>query len=253
MSESDVRPAAMVTFVLRFWHETSAGQLRYRGQIEHVQTRRRCDFLEIQDLLGFLEGFGIGSKAPPAAGWTAQPAKGPFDQSHSPKHAKERSSQMTSAETLNGAKNAFTFFDAYLSVVAEEIGMERAVALDTKMCEMMGAAQGKAISDETGMGEVDLATAASLAARSIDEGLGISSKVIEASTRQITFAIGRCPLYEAAEALGTESAAIEATCRAGALRYMDSMVKQWNPRITYRLREFRPSAGGHCVEEVVLS
>jgi hypothetical protein len=82
--------------------------------------------------------------------------------------------------------------------------------------------------------------------------LGISSEVIEESAQRITSKIGRCPLYEAAQELGMDGATIEAICRASALRYMDTMVKQWNPHLSYRLSEFRPSADGCCVEEVAL-
>jgi hypothetical protein len=49
-----------------------------------------------------------------------------------------------------------------------------------------------------------------------------------------------------------DNESIEAVCRAGALQYMDAMVKQWNPNLSYRLRKFRSSADGHCIEEVVL-
>jgi len=159
---------------------------------------------------------------------------------------------MASADTFNGAKSAFTFFYAYLNAVGQEIGMERAIALDAKMCEMMGAAQGKAMKDQAGIGEMDIATAASLAVRSIDEALGMSSEVIQESAQRIASKVGRCPIYEAAEALGMGSASIEAMCRASALRYMDTMVKQLNPHLSYQLREFRPSADGCCVEEVAL-
>jgi hypothetical protein len=51
---------------------------------------------------------------------------------------------------------------------------------------------------------------------------------------------------------GSSSSAADDECRAGALRYMDTMVKQWNPNLSYRLREFRSSADGHCIEEVVV-
>ena len=159
---------------------------------------------------------------------------------------------MASTDTFNGAKSAFTFFYAYLNTVGQEIGMERAIALDAKMCEMMGAAQGKAMKDQAGIGEMDLAMAASLAVRSIDEALGISSEVIEEGAQRIASKVGRCPVYEAAQALGMDGASIEAMCRASSLRYMDTMVKQLNPHLSYRLREFRPSADGFCVEEVVL-
>ena len=159
---------------------------------------------------------------------------------------------MASVDTLHGATNAFTFFYAYLNSVAQEIGMEQAIALDAEMCAMMGAAQGQAIKAQAGLDEIDLATAAALADASIEEGLGISSEVIEKSAQRIVSRRGRCPIYEAAQMLGMDNATIEAICRAGALQYMDTMVKQWNPNLSYRLREFRSSADGHCIEEVAL-
>jgi hypothetical protein len=159
---------------------------------------------------------------------------------------------MATSDTLHGAKNALAFFFAYLNTVGEEIGMERAVALDTKMCEMMGTAQGKAIKAQAGVDETGLAMASSLARRSIEETLGISSEVIEESARRVAFKVDRCPIYEAAEMLGMDGAAIEGVCRASSLRYMDTMVKQLNPQLSYRLREFRPSANDHCIEEVML-
>lgn len=159
---------------------------------------------------------------------------------------------MTSTDTFNGAKNAFTFYYAYRNAVGQDIGMERAIALDAKMCEMMGTAEGKAIKAQAGIGEIDIAEAASLAMRLIDESVGISSEVLETSAQHIASKVGRCPIYEAAEALGMDGGSIEADCRATLLRYMDTMVKQLNPALSYRLREFRTSADGCCVEELVL-
>jgi len=159
---------------------------------------------------------------------------------------------MASTETFRGAQNAFTFLYAYLNTVGQEIGMERAIALDTTMCEHMGTHQGRAIKAQAGLDQVDVALASSLAARSIDEALGISSEVIEESAQRVVLKVGRCPIYEAAQALGMDGATIEAICRASALRYMDTMVKQWNPNLGYRLKQFRPSADGHCIEEVML-
>ena len=160
---------------------------------------------------------------------------------------------MANADTLRGAKTAFTFFYAYLNAVAQEIGMERAVAIDAEISEMMGLAQGQAIKSQVDLEEIDLATASALANAGIDEGLGISSEVTEESAERIVSKVGRCPIYEAAQAVGMDNTTIEAICRATAIRYMDAMVKQWNPNLSYRLREFRSSADGHCIEEVVLS
>ena len=45
-------------------------------------------------------------------------------------------------DVFNGAKSALTFYDAYLKTVGEEIGMDKAVSLHTKMFETMGEMQG---------------------------------------------------------------------------------------------------------------
>jgi hypothetical protein len=51
----------MASFVVRFWRETSAGKLRWRGQIEHVQSGESAAFLELEAMLSFLRRFGVGA------------------------------------------------------------------------------------------------------------------------------------------------------------------------------------------------
>jgi hypothetical protein len=160
---------------------------------------------------------------------------------------------MASADTFNGAKSGFTYMFAYLNTVGQEIGMERALALDTKMCEAMGAVQGMAMKEQTGMEEISLQVVTSLTERFLEEGLGIASQPLEEEAKQQLFKVGRCPLYEAAEALGMDNASIEGLCRAGAIQFMDSLVKQLNPALSYQLREFRSSAEDSCIEGVFLS
>ena len=159
---------------------------------------------------------------------------------------------MASVDTLHGAKNAFTFFYAYLNAVAQKIGMEQAIALDTSVSEMMGAAQGQSIKAQAGLDEIDLAKAAELVGDSIEQGFGIHSEVIEESGEKVVTKCSRCPIYEAAQVVGMDNKTIEAVCRASALRYMDAMVKEWNPNLSFRLRESRSSADCHCIEELVL-
>ena len=54
---SSVSPAS--TFVLRFWREWSATTGRWRGRIEHVQSGQRADFVNLTDMLRFVQGLGI--------------------------------------------------------------------------------------------------------------------------------------------------------------------------------------------------
>jgi hypothetical protein len=57
-------PSPSSTFVVRFWYETSAGEGRWRGQIEHVQSGERVAFLALDAMLSFLCRFGIEAGDP---------------------------------------------------------------------------------------------------------------------------------------------------------------------------------------------
>jgi len=155
-------------------------------------------------------------------------------------------------DTFNGAKMAYTSFFAYFNTVAKEIGMERALALITKTDEATGAEAGKMIKEEAGVEELDAKAAASLARNAIEEGYGIRSEVIEESPQKVVINVGRCPLYEAAQEVGLDTETIETLCRAGALRFMDTMVKQLNPNLSYQLIKFRSAADDFCEEAIVL-
>ncbi len=159
---------------------------------------------------------------------------------------------MTVEHTFNGAKSGMTCMYAYLNSVAGEIGMEKALALDTKTSQDLGAAQGMMIKEQAGTEEVNLKTAEKMLSDMIEESFGITSEVAEENPNIITCKMGRCSVYEAAEMLGMDNNAIEACCRAGAINFMDSAAKQLNPNLSYKLTRFRSSADDCCEESVVL-
>lgn len=55
----------MITFVVRFWREASAGEVRWRGRIEHVPSGEGAAFLDAEGMLRFLRQFGIAVVAEP--------------------------------------------------------------------------------------------------------------------------------------------------------------------------------------------
>ncbi len=160
---------------------------------------------------------------------------------------------MSIENTFNGAKTALTLMQAYFIAVAQEIGMERAVALDTKVCGEMGGAQGKMMKEQAGRNEIDAKAAASMALDSIREGFGITSEVIEESPKRVVVRCRRCPVYEASQMVGLDTEVIQAQCRASSMEYMDAMVKQLNPNLGYNLRKFRTGPNDFCEEEILLS
>lgn len=77
--------------------------------------------------------------------------------------------------------------------------------------------------------------------------------MIEESPQRVVFKVDRCPVYEAAHALGMNAEAIEAICRADSIRFMGAMAKQLNPNLSYQLRKFRSAADDSCEEAIVLA
>ncbi len=155
-------------------------------------------------------------------------------------------------DTFNGAKSGLTFMHAYLNTVGQEIGMEQAVSLDAKTCKTLGTMQGMMIKEQAGTEELDTRAAAQILGNLIEESFGIPSEVTEESPSKTVCKVGRCPVYEAAQTVGMNSKDIEATCRAGAINFMDAVTKQLNPNLSYKLIKFRSSADDFCEEAVVL-
>lgn len=158
---------------------------------------------------------------------------------------------MAIEDAFRGAKTALTLFDAYVNMVAQEIGMERAVALMTKMCESVGAMQGKMMKEQSGIKEFDAKAAWSLV-KIFKDSLGESHEVLEESPQRVVVRNGRCPIYEAARTLGMEANTIETGCRAGPMKFMDTVVKQLNPNLNLRVRKFRSTPDDFCEEEIIL-
>jgi hypothetical protein len=49
----------MLTFVLRFQREITAGEARWRGSIEHVPSGEAIAFMDFETMQRFLQRFGI--------------------------------------------------------------------------------------------------------------------------------------------------------------------------------------------------
>jgi len=158
---------------------------------------------------------------------------------------------MAIEDAFNGAKNAFTFYGAYLNTVAQEIGMERALALHTKMLETMGAMQGKMMKAQAGTEEVD-AKAAWSVVKAVPGSLGLVFEVLEERPTTVRMKCRQCSLYEGWQMAGLDAKTRESMCRAGPLRFMDTAVKQLNPKLSYQLAKYRPASDGFCEEQIVL-
>jgi hypothetical protein len=157
---------------------------------------------------------------------------------------------MAIEDNLNGARGAFVFYDAYMNTVAQEMGMEKALALQTKMCENMGALQGQMFKGQNPNKDFD-AKAAYLMIKTVDDTLGLVTEVLEESPQKVRFKCKQCPIYEAGMLVGWDEKMRETGCRSGPIVFMDKVSKQLNPNLSYRLLKYRSSADDFCEEEIV--
>jgi hypothetical protein len=177
----------------------------------------------------------------PVVGWEAEGDK-----------LSKGGANMALQDTFNGAKTAFTFYAAYLSTVAQEIGMERALALESKMLETLGTVQGKMIKDQAGAKDVDARAAYSLV-KGILESLGLGLEVLEESPETVRFRCRQCSVYEGWQMAGLDDKTRETMCRGGSLRFMDAAVKQLDPKLAYQLVKYRSGPADFCEEQIVLA
>lgn len=158
---------------------------------------------------------------------------------------------MTQEDIFQTAKIALTLYDAYVYAVAQEIGMDRALAIQIKASEALGSQQGKMMREQSGAREYNAQTAWRLISK-VPLGLGMNFEIEEESPEKVVVKCGKCSVLEAARSLGIDIKNIEAFCRVGPERFMDSMAKQLNPNLKFQVKNFRSSAEDSCEEELIL-
>ncbi len=155
--------------------------------------------------------------------------------------------------TLKGATTGLVFMGAYEKAMLEEFGQERTAALQEEAVQYIAKSQAAMIKEETGIQDFDLETLHSIVPDLLKDSMGLVFEPIEKTPTQITYKVGRCPMFESSEMLGMEPAAIQGRCRAVALLYLDLVLKGLNPNASAQLNSFRQTAGDHCVESIVVS
>jgi hypothetical protein len=158
---------------------------------------------------------------------------------------------MAKKDVFDTAKRMCMLSDVYGLAVAEEIGKERELALNTKVMEKMGANAGNTMKKQSGIKKFDAKTAWP-AVKTTCDNLGIGVKVVEESPKKVAVKIGKCPVYEAGHECGIDNKTLESHCRSGSIRYLDVLVKQLNPNLTHRLVKYRSGPDDFCEEETVI-
>ena len=155
-----------------------------------------------------------------------------------------------SEQAFNAAKSVASMSGAFFNTVAQEVGLEKALALLTKSNEGLGSMMGKMMKEQMGIIELDAKTISSMN-KEMGGGLGFSP-VIEESPTTVLVKNYKCPFYEGLQEVGFDHEGIEAFCRNGPAVMMKALFGQLDPNVSYRLKKFRSSPDDVCEEEFVL-
>ncbi len=146
-----------------------------------------------------------------------------------------------SIEAFNAAKNMASMYGAFFKTVAQEIGMDRAIALQRKVGETFGPEMAEMLK------EPDLNKLAS----QINEMNTRSGTIAEINVEptKIVTKVLKCPFYEGLKAAGIGHEEIRACCQYMSEGTYDSL-RNILPNITGSILRFRSSADELCIEEI---
>lgn len=156
---------------------------------------------------------------------------------------------MTLEDVFNGAVNGFIQAGVFFSTVAQEIGMERALALYAKTCETMGVGMGQMMKEQMGIKELDAKTSISVA-EAVVNTYGISLEA-EETPKSVLLKMRQCPVYAANQMVGIDDETKDAMCLNGPIKFMNALFKQIDPNVSVRRKKFRTSPDDFCLEELV--
>ena len=157
---------------------------------------------------------------------------------------------MIKEEVFQATKKIYGLYGAFFKTVAQEVGIEKALALHTHAHEEQGIASGKMLKEKMGDQGLDIQRLASVL-RESNLSIGIDSELAHANSSSALFRNSRCPIYDGYRMGGLEDETAEALCQKGATAKLGSMLKQLGPNITYRLKHYRVKPDQSCEEEIL--
>lgn len=158
---------------------------------------------------------------------------------------------MAGEEIYQAAKKIFALYGAFYSLVAQQMGTEKALYLHAKAHMQLGITAGKALKDKLGKEIPELQNLGDIL-RESNLSIGIESEVAERSLTSIVFRNLRCPIYDGFRLGGLDAKTAEILCQWGAPAKLGSTLTYLNPDIKYNLQQYRRKPEEPCEEVIQL-
>lgn len=158
---------------------------------------------------------------------------------------------MLREEVYQATKKIFGLYGAFFDLVAQQIGIEKALDLHIKAHERLGITAGKLLKDKLGKERPDLQELGNIL-RESNLGIGIESEVADMNPTSIVFSNLKCPLYDGYRLGGLDDKTAETLCQQGAPAKLGSTLMYLNPDIEYHLQYYRTKPDEPCKEVIQL-
>jgi hypothetical protein len=158
---------------------------------------------------------------------------------------------MLREEVYQATKKIFGLYGAFFDLVAQQIGIEKALDLHIKAHERLGITAGKLLKDKLGKERPDLQELGNIL-RESNLGIGIESEVADMNPTSIVFSNLKCPLYDGYRLGGLDDKTAETLCQQGAPAKLGSTLMYLNPDIKYHLQYYRTKPDEPCKEIIEL-
>ena len=156
---------------------------------------------------------------------------------------------MLREEVYQATKKIFGLYGAFFDLVAQQIGIEKALDLHIKAHERLGITAGKLLKDKLGKERPDLQELGNIL-RESNLGIGIESEVADMNPTSIVFSNLKCPLYDGYRLGGLDDKTAETLCQRGAPAKLGSTLMYLNPDIKYHLQYYRTKPDEPCKEVI---
>ena len=80
--------------------------------------------------------------------------------------------------------------------------------------------------------------------KKVVEELGMDYEIMQLESKKAVVKLGRCPIYEGAKFGGLDP---ENFCHCGAIKYMDALLEQLNPKLEYVINKIKADEEDFCI------
>jgi hypothetical protein len=155
---------------------------------------------------------------------------------------------MEREDAFNASVGSMNMYGALFKLVVKEVGIDRALKLNSAVAELYGDQMGKALKESLADKKFNIKDLNKVLIPML-KGWGISPEIKETS-KSITLRMDKCPQYEGFKMAGLDHETIEKMCTTMSKAEYEA-INKYIPELEIKIK-FRESPKDACVEEFII-